>query len=61
MAISAGLTSAITNPMEPDIKHAIMAADVMMGHDENCAAWIQMSRGDANGSERPERRRRTRA
>jgi 5-methyltetrahydrofolate--homocysteine methyltransferase len=47
MAIGAGLTSAITNPLEAEIKRAIMAADVMMGHDENCAAWIQMSRGDA--------------
>jgi 5-methyltetrahydrofolate--homocysteine methyltransferase len=60
MAIGAGLTSAITNPLETDIKQAIKAADVMMGHDEHCAAWIQMSRGDQNGSERPERRRRTR-
>lgn len=56
MAIGAGLTSAITNPLEMEIKQAIMAADVMMGHDENCAAWIQMSRGDAP-VERPERRR----
>jgi 5-methyltetrahydrofolate--homocysteine methyltransferase len=45
MAITAGLTSAITNPLETEIKQAIMAADVMMGHDENCAAWIQATRG----------------
>ncbi len=57
MAIGAGLTSAITNPLEAEIKQAIMAADVMMGHDENCAAWIQRSRGDAPA---PERRRRSR-
>lgn len=55
MAIVAGLTSAITNPLEEAIKQAIMAADVMMGHDENCAAWIGASRGD---SPTPERRRR---
>jgi len=57
MAIAAGLTAAITNPLEAEIKQAIMAADVMMGHDENCAAWIQRSRGDTPA---PERRRRQR-
>ena len=55
MAIAAGLTAAITNPLEQEIKRAIMAADVMMGHDENCAAWIRHTRGDAPA---PERRRR---
>jgi 5-methyltetrahydrofolate--homocysteine methyltransferase len=60
MAITAGLTSAITNPLETEIKQAIMAADVMMGHDENCAAWIQATRGPAGVTDRPERRRRAR-
>ena len=36
MAIGAGLTSAITNPIEEHIKTAILAADVMTGNDENC-------------------------
>ncbi len=40
MAIAAGMTCAITNPIEPEIKKAIMAADLMMGHDENCLTWI---------------------
>jgi 5-methyltetrahydrofolate--homocysteine methyltransferase len=44
MAISHGLTSAITNPIEKEIKHAVMAADVMMGNDENCMLWIQENR-----------------
>jgi 5-methyltetrahydrofolate--homocysteine methyltransferase len=44
MAIAAGMTCAITNPIEKEIKHAIMAADLMMGHDENCLNWIAMSR-----------------
>lgn len=44
MAISNGLTGAITNPIEHEIKQAIMAADVFMGHDENCLAWIQANR-----------------
>ncbi|MFW5942908.1 MAG: dihydropteroate synthase [Chloroflexota bacterium] len=62
MAIGAGLTSAITNPIESEIKQAIMAADVMMGHDENCMAWIQANRvdDDSDGSGRSRRQRRAR-
>ncbi len=63
MAITAGLTSAITNPTEPEIRRAIMAADVMMGNDENCVAWIQANReetADGNGQARPRRERRRR-
>ena len=44
MAIGAGLTSAITNPIEEHIKTAILAADVMTGNDENCLNWIVASR-----------------
>ena len=44
MAMSAGLTSAITNPIEEHIKTAILAADVMTGNDENCLNWIVASR-----------------
>ncbi len=41
MAITAGMTSAIMNPLHSEVKTAIMAADVLAGNDENCAAWIQ--------------------
>ena len=34
----------ITNPLEPELMTAIRAADVMMGNDENCAAWIMSQR-----------------
>jgi 5-methyltetrahydrofolate--homocysteine methyltransferase len=44
MAIAAGMPCAITNPLDAEIKQAILAADVMMGHDENCAAWIMAQR-----------------
>src|SRR5512147_1600140 len=44
MAIGAGMTSAITNPLHADIVKAIMAADVMMGHDADCARWIRRFR-----------------
>jgi 5-methyltetrahydrofolate--homocysteine methyltransferase len=60
MMISHGLTSAITNPIEPEIKHAIMAADVLTGNDENCMAWIMASRKatpTTDGDNRRERRR----
>ncbi len=44
MAIGAGLTSAIMNPMHLEIVRACMAADVMMGHDPDCARWIRRFR-----------------
>lgn len=66
MAIAAGMTSAITNPTEDEIKEGILAADLLMGHDENCAAWLKVQRGkqadedDENGGRRRRRRRRRR-
>lgn len=44
MAIGAGMTSAILNPLHPEVKTAIMAADVLAGNDEHCAAWIRANR-----------------
>jgi 5-methyltetrahydrofolate--homocysteine methyltransferase len=44
MAIASGMTSAITNPMMPDVKAAVMAADVLMGHDPDCGRWISANR-----------------
>ncbi len=40
MAIASGMTSAITNPMQPDLKRAVMAADVLLGNDPDCGRWI---------------------
>ncbi|HEX9585085.1 MAG TPA: dihydropteroate synthase [Gammaproteobacteria bacterium] len=47
MAIGAGMTSAITNPIEQEIMQAIMGADVMMGHDPDCRRWIKKFRAPA--------------
>ncbi len=47
MAIANGLTSAITNPLHGDIVRACMGADVMMGHDPDCANWIRKFRESA--------------
>ncbi len=59
MAIGGGLTSAITNPLKVEIMHAIKAADVLTGNDENCLHWIQMHRSpDENEGGRRRRRRR---
>ena len=44
MAIAAGMTSAITNPLHAEVIKAIMSADVMMGHDPDCARWIRKFR-----------------
>jgi 5-methyltetrahydrofolate--homocysteine methyltransferase len=40
MAIAAGMTCAITSPLHEEVRQAIWAADVMMGNDPHCAAWI---------------------
>jgi len=40
MAIGAGLTSAITNPMVAELMQAVRGADVMMNHDPQCMNWI---------------------
>ncbi|MCB0029855.1 MAG: dihydropteroate synthase, partial [Anaerolineales bacterium] len=60
MAMSAGLTSAITNPMEEHIRTAILVGDVMMGNDENCLTWIATNRPPAEDGEGRERRTRRR-
>ena len=49
MAISHGMTSAIMNPMHAEVKAAVMAADVMMNQDPNCAAWIAANREQPAG------------
>ena len=62
MAIGAGMTSAITNPLEPEIRQSIMAADVLNGRDPNCATWIKTYReppaAGEEGRRRENRRRR---
>jgi 5-methyltetrahydrofolate--homocysteine methyltransferase len=59
MAIASGMTSAITSPLHPEVVQAVMAADVLMGHDPDCSAWIRRFRQPAGGGEpAPEGRRR---
>ena len=60
MAMAAGMTSAITNPLHPEVMQAVMGADVMMGNDPNCARWIAKYRDQASleGARRDRGRRR---
>ncbi len=57
MAIGAGLTSAITNPLHAPEMAGIMGANVVMGHDPNCKAWIKKFRDPAPEGEGSENRR----
>jgi 5-methyltetrahydrofolate--homocysteine methyltransferase len=44
MAVHAGLTCPITNPLEPELTTAILAADLAMGKDEWGMRWIKAYR-----------------
>ena len=63
MAISSGMTSAITSPLHAETMQAVLGADVMMGNDPNCAKWIRKYRqptaeGEGRGGRGGGRRRR---
>jgi len=47
MAIGAGMTSAIMNPLHSEEMAGILGADVMMGHDPECRRWIKRFREPA--------------
>lgn len=56
MAAASGLTSAITNPLEPEILEAVMAANVLNGNDVDCVSWIKTHREPTEGGEGGRRR-----
>jgi 5-methyltetrahydrofolate--homocysteine methyltransferase len=65
MMIGAGMTSAIMNPLHGEDIQAVLGADVVMGNDPNCGAWIRKYRepspegvGGPAGRGRRESRRR---
>ena len=60
MAMGAGMTSAIMNPLHEEVKTAIQAANVLAGYDTDCATWIRSHRDPSIGAgrERNGRRRR---
>jgi len=47
MAIQAGMTSAITNPLHAEVVAASLGADVMLGKDPDCGRWIKHFREPA--------------
>ncbi|MEC8728358.1 MAG: methyltetrahydrofolate cobalamin methyltransferase [Candidatus Puniceispirillales bacterium] len=66
MAVGAGMTSAILNPLHAEEMSGIMGADVMMGTDPECRRWIKKYRepaaeGEGRGARGDRERRRRRA
>jgi len=58
LAIGGGMTSAITNPLHTELMQAVRGADVVMGHDPECANWIRAYREpDGAGTQARGRRR----
>ena len=53
MAIGAGMTSAIMNPVRPQEMEAIRAANLLMNHDPHGMAWIAANRAPAAEGEAP--------
>ena len=46
VAMHAGLTCAITNPLINDVRKAVLASDLLLGHDEYAMRWISVFRQD---------------
>lgn len=46
VAMHAGLTCAITNPLIAEVRIAVQASDLLLGHDEYATAWIARFRAD---------------
>ena len=62
MAMTAGLTSAITNPIHEEVGLAVKSGDVLMGRDADCTRWIRKYAERSSEGERTRsgRRRRSR-
>jgi 5-methyltetrahydrofolate--homocysteine methyltransferase len=46
LAMNAGLTCAITNPLVPEVRRAVLAGDLLLGHDEYAMRWIASYRAE---------------
>src|SRR5438309_6108304 len=46
LAMHAGLTCAITNPLEPQVSRAVLAGDLLLGHDEYAMRWSSRFRAE---------------
>ena len=46
VAMYAGLTCAITNPLIPEVRRGVLASDLLLGHDEYAMKWIRAHRAE---------------
>jgi 5-methyltetrahydrofolate--homocysteine methyltransferase len=46
LAMHSGLTCAITNPLVPEVRRAVLAGDLLLGHDEYAMRWISSYRAE---------------
>jgi 5-methyltetrahydrofolate--homocysteine methyltransferase len=46
LAMHAGLTCAITNTLVPEVRRAVLAGDLLLGHDEYAMRWIASYRAE---------------
>jgi 5-methyltetrahydrofolate--homocysteine methyltransferase len=46
LAMHAGLTCAITNPLVPEVRRAVLAGNLLLGHDEYAMRWIASYRAE---------------
>jgi len=51
LMIGAGMNTAITNPLRRPVRKAILAADLLLGHDQYGSAWIADHRAEQAASE----------
>ena len=54
MSMAHGMTSAIVNPLHEEVRTQVLAADILMGQDPDCATWIRAHR-DPDAPVRPRR------
>jgi len=52
LAMNAGLTCAITNPLVPEVRRAVLAGDLLLGHDEYAMRWIAHYRAELKAAGR---------
>ena len=58
LAMHCGLTCAITNPLVIEVRHAVLAGDLLLGHDEYAMRWIasyraELAERDQGSGDRP--------
>jgi 5-methyltetrahydrofolate--homocysteine methyltransferase len=53
MAMVCGLTAAITDPTNAVIRQAVLASDVLLGHDAYAVAWIADYRSRLKSQPKP--------